>query len=103
MNLSQTLVFLDDRGTAEASTSFPRVLRLYPNGEFDGAEIRIMARPNVPLAEQLTAADRILAAVQEWRDSIADEIKRSHTTADELAATRARIAELERAAEDGPR
>lgn len=94
MNISQTLVFLDHRGTAEADCSYPRVLRIYPQGEFNGAEIRIMAPDRMPLAEQLPVADRILAAVQEWRDSIADEIAQTRTTADELAEARAEIARL---------
>ena len=94
MDTTQILTFFNGKAAAETSTSFPRVLRIYPQGERRGTELRLMATSGLPLADHLTAADRILAAVQEWRDSIADEIKRTRTAEDELAEARAEIARL---------
>jgi hypothetical protein len=97
MNTSQILSIITARGEAEVAEQ-PRVLRLYPqgdlNGSTNGSELRFMAPSNMPLKDQLRVADRFLAAVQTWRDSIASEIQQTRTAESELAEARAEIARL---------
>jgi hypothetical protein len=97
MNDSRILSFWTAKATAESGPN-PRVLSIYPQGEFNGTEIQFMAPSNMPLDEQLAGANRVLATVQLWRDGIAQEIERKRTAEDELTEARARIAELEKAA-----
>lgn len=68
-------------------------LYLEPNGI---ANDRVtLARPKDVTPEQMLAvADRVLAGVQRWRDTVAEHVERERTTADELAEARAEIERL---------
>ncbi|MFD5027056.1 hypothetical protein [Streptomyces sp. NPDC058373] len=68
-------------------------LSLYP-GSIASDQITI-ARPTDMTPEQMLAvADRVLAGVQRWRDTVAEHVERERTTADELAEARAEIERL---------
>ncbi|MER5350650.1 hypothetical protein ABT093_09995 [Kitasatospora sp. NPDC002551] len=75
-------------------------LFLFPAG-LSGDQLAIGRRANVSDAEMLAVADGVLTAVQRWRDTVAESVEQNATVADELVAAKARIAELESAAEDG--
>ncbi|MFD7410122.1 hypothetical protein [Kitasatospora purpeofusca] len=77
-------------------------LTIYSNG-YSGDQFTLYQRDDLSNADMLTVADRVLADVQKWRDGIAAAAERDRTVADELAEAKARIAELESAAEDGAR
>ncbi|KIQ67017.1 hypothetical protein TR51_06395 [Kitasatospora griseola] len=79
--------YVDTMGATEGS------LYIHPNG-MAGDQFTIYRRKDVSDAEMLAVADRVLSAVQRWRDRIAEHTEQNRTTADELAAARAEIARL---------
>ncbi|MGW4810499.1 hypothetical protein ACWEPB_02490 [Kitasatospora cineracea] len=79
--------YVDTMGATEGT------LYIHPNG-VAGDQFTIYRRRDVSNAEMLAIADRVLSAVQRWRDRIAENAERNRTTADELAEARAEIARL---------
>lgn len=74
-------------------------LSLYP-GSNSGDQIAV-ARPKDMTPEQMLAvAERVLAGVQRWRDTVVERIERERTTVDELAEARAEIERLRAEAGD---
>jgi len=80
----------------EVRSSPPPISSLYvdPDGMSTGMHFSFLFASDVPLAEQVAVADRVLAGVQRWRDGIAEAAERQRTAEDELAAARAEIARL---------
>ncbi|GHI91316.1 hypothetical protein [Streptomyces olivaceus] len=81
---------------AQVRSSQPPLSCLYIDaaGMGNGASLTLMFGREVPLSEQVTVADRVLAGVQRWRDGIADAAARERTAEAELAEARAEIARL---------
>ncbi|WP_043469022.1 hypothetical protein [Kitasatospora sp. MBT66] len=73
-------------------------LHIHPGG-LGGDQLTIYQDSKMPAGEMLAIADRFLAEVQRWRDGVAKTAAAARSTADDLAAAQARIAELESAAE----
>lgn len=88
------------RGHVDNMASNDGTLHIYPNGVV-GDQFTVYRRKDLTDADMLAVADRVLAGVKQWRDGIAAAAERNRTTADELAAAQARIAELEQAAKGG--
>lgn len=86
--------YVDTAGTADGA------MNLYLDG-MTGPCVTLYKGLHMSADEMATVADKILAGVQRWRDRIVENAERARTTEDELAAAKARIAELERQAEDG--
>jgi hypothetical protein len=89
------MTFWSAKATAESSP-VANALRLHPDGEYGSFFITAQFPDETPLGERLAIADRVLSGVQEWRDTIAEQVERKRTSADELAAAQRRIAELEK-------
>ncbi|MFK8844749.1 hypothetical protein [Streptomyces sp. Ac-502] len=85
--------FLESQATARAGAVPHPVLYIEPDGYMRNS-INLQFPSSATLDEQVATADRILTAVQEWRDSIIAYRDRTRTAADELAAAHAEIARL---------
>ncbi|KOT94532.1 hypothetical protein ADK70_12750 [Streptomyces rimosus subsp. pseudoverticillatus] len=92
--------FLEQQATARCGSAPLAVLYIEPDGDMRNS-INLQFPSGTPLDEQVATADRILTAVQRWRDSIAADRDRNRTAADELAKARAEIARLKAEAEGG--
>lgn len=66
---------------------------LSPAGD-SGGDLTIQFDTGMSPEERLAVAERLATAAAEWRDSLAEQMDRERTTADELAAARAEIARL---------
>lgn len=86
--------FWTDRVYVEHGEVPSPTLRIYPEGQHQGAEIDILFRTRVTPDQQLAIADEMLAGVQAWRDLVAARAEQERTATDELAAARAEIARL---------
>lgn len=86
--------FWDETGTAQSGPYPIASLSLRPNGSANSNELQMMFRQGTPVETQLAVADRVLAGVQRWRDSIAEGADAQRTAVDELAAAREEIARL---------
>nr|BEK68796.1 hypothetical protein KPHV_60230 [Kitasatospora purpeofusca] len=99
--MSNTTTRWSAAGYADAMGASDGAFYIYPDG-LTGDQLTIYRSRDVSDAEMLAVANRVLTAVQRWRDTVAESVERNRTAADELAEARARIAELESAAaEDG--
>jgi hypothetical protein len=87
--------FWSEKATATSGVSPLSTLTFYPDGQYRGSEVAFRFESDTSVEQQLAIADRVLAGVQAWRDGIAAYATRQRTAEDELAAARARIAELE--------
>ncbi|WP_405888794.1 hypothetical protein OG762_36500 [Streptomyces sp. NBC_01136] len=92
--------FWDKTGTVESGPYPIASLSLRANGRPDSDELQMLFPSNTPAEVQLAVADRVLAGVQRWRDSIAAGAERQRTAIDELAAAREEIARLKADAEE---
>ena len=97
---TQLTVFLAHN--TEVRSAAPTLSSLYidPAGRGGGHSMTFMFGSNTPIAEQVEVANRMLAGVQRWRDSIAEYAERRRNAEDELAAAREEIARL-KAERDG--
>ncbi|MFK8850429.1 hypothetical protein [Streptomyces sp. Ac-502] len=86
--------FLESQATARSGSAPLSVLYIEPDGPMRNS-INLQFPNSTPLDEQVATADRILTAVQEWRDGIVAYRDRTRTAADELAAAYAEIVRLE--------
>ncbi|MFD9152265.1 hypothetical protein ACFWDF_34540 [Streptomyces diastaticus] len=68
-------------------------LYLEPNGVANDQVVLVPSKDMTP-EQMLAVADRVLAGVQRWRDTVAEHVERKRTTADELAAAKAEIQRL---------
>lgn len=91
--------FWDETGTVDSSPYPIASLSLRSSGRPDSDELQMLFPSNTPADVQLAIADRVLAGVQRWRDSIAEGAERRRTAIDELAAAREEIARLKADAE----
>jgi hypothetical protein len=82
-----------ERGYADTSGATNGTLYLHPNG-ISGDQFTVYRRDNISDAEMLAVADRVLAEVQRWRDTVAATTERNRGVTDELAEARAEIARL---------
>ncbi|WP_309049031.1 hypothetical protein [Streptomyces sp.] len=87
-------------GQIESMGSTDGHLYLYP-GNLAGDQIVIAPPKNMPPEQMLAVANRVLAGVQRWRDTVAQHAERARTTADELAEARAEITRLRAETKDG--
>lgn len=91
--------FWTEHGTAQGALPPLASLTLRPGGRGNTNELQMLFHQSTPVEQQLAVADRVLAAVQSWRDGIAEHAKEQRTAGDELAAARAEIARLKAEAE----
>lgn len=99
--MSETLVTTFLSAKASVHHGAPPIASLYVQPEgLRGPSISFLMRSDLPLDEQAKIADRVLAGVQSWRDTIADRAERERTAETELAAARAEIALLKSERED---
>lgn len=92
--------FWEETGTAESGPYPIASLSLRPSNLATANDLQMMFKSGMPVEQQLAIADRVLAGVQRWRDSIAEAAERRKTTESELAAAREEIARL-KAERDG--
>ncbi|GCD38027.1 hypothetical protein OEIGOIKO_05837 [Streptomyces chrestomyceticus JCM 4735] len=92
--------FLEPQATARCGVAPLSVLYIEPDGSMQN-DITLQFPSAATLDEQVATADRILAAVQEWRDSIVAYRDQKRTAADELAEAREEIARLKAEVEGG--
>ncbi|MGW8679564.1 hypothetical protein ACWGNN_00595 [Streptomyces sp. NPDC055817] len=88
-------------GRVDSSPSPIATLSMRPSSDATANDLQMMFPSGMPIEKQLAVADRVLAGVQRWRDSIADAADRQRTAADELAEARAEIARLKGEAQGG--
>ena len=69
-------------------------LTIHPEGQHQGSDVTILFRLHATPDQQLAIADKVLAGVQAWRDTVAAHAEQQRTAADELEAARAEIARL---------
>jgi hypothetical protein len=86
--------FWDETGTAQSGPYPIASLSLRPNSRPDADELQMLFKSGTSAETQLAIADRVLAGVQRWRDSIAAGAEAQRTAVDELAEARAEIARL---------
>lgn len=91
--------FLEPQATARAGAPLS-VLYIEPDGYMKNS-VCLQFPSSAPLDEQAATAERILAAVQEWRDGIVAYSERQRSAVDELAEARAQIARLTAESEGG--
>jgi len=91
--------FWDETGRVESGPYPIASLSLRASSKHTSTELQMMFHSNTPVDVQLAVADRVLAGVQRWRDSIAAAAERQRTAVDELAAAREEIARLKADAE----
>lgn len=92
--------FWDETGTVESGPYPIAALSLRPSNKATANDLQMMFPSDMPLEQQAAVADRVLAGVQRWRDSIAEAADRRRTAEDELAAAREEIALLKAKAAD---
>jgi hypothetical protein len=86
--------FWDETGTAQSGPFPIASLSLRPSNRADADELQMLFKSGTSAETQLAIADRVLAGVQRWRDSIAAGAEAQRTAIDELAEARAEIARL---------
>jgi hypothetical protein len=86
--------FWDETGTAQSGPFPIASLSLRPSNRADADELQMLFKSGTSAETQLAIADRVLAGVQRWRDSIAAGAEAQRTAVDELAEARAEIARL---------
>ncbi|MFB7617796.1 hypothetical protein [Kitasatospora sp. NPDC056181] len=92
--MSNTTTWWSARGYVDTMGASEGALYIHPNG-VAGDQFTIYRRTDdVTDAEMLAVADRVLAEVQRWRDTVAATAERNRTAADELVEARAEIARL---------
>ncbi|MYU24516.1 hypothetical protein [Streptomyces sp. SID8352] len=69
-------------------------LYIDPDGMGSGPHLSLLFGSDMPLDEQVVIADRVLAAVQRWRDDTVEKATRERAAQKELAEARAEIARL---------
>lgn len=92
--------FWEETGTVQSGPYPIAALSLRPSNRADCTELQMMFHQGTPAETQLAVADRVLAGVQRWRDSIAAAAERQRTAVDELAEARAEIARLKSVTEE---
>lgn len=92
--------FWDETGTVEFGPYPISSLSLRQSNKATANDLEMMFPSDMPIEQQLAVADRVLAGVQRWRDSIAEAAARRRTAEKELAAAREEIARLKAEAAD---
>lgn len=85
--------FWSENGMADSGAAPYNSLNVRPDGN-SGSDMSVQFSSHMALDEQLSIADRVLAGVQQWRDSIAEQANQQRTAADGLEAARTEIARL---------
>jgi ferredoxin-NADP reductase len=86
--------FLTDKVGIETGTGSAPYLAIHPEGTWRGCDVTLYLNQNATADEKLAIADRVLAGVQKWRDTVAAYADQQRTAVDELAAAREEIARL---------